>query len=104
MEFDIAKTLQDVSGQVMGELGEVGSAFAGELGKAFAEKQQSIAELSSAFLSGEIDEAELKQELAREQKVIEAQLITLEIAATAAIQKAVNGVVDGLVSTLKGAL
>ncbi|MBQ4813113.1 hypothetical protein J8M20_17255 [Pseudoalteromonas luteoviolacea] len=104
MEFDVAKTLQDISGQVVGELGDAGSAFAGELGKAFAEKQQSLAELSDAYLSGELDETELKQELAREQKVIEAQLFTLEIAAKAAIQKAVNGVMDGFVSTLKGAL
>ncbi|TQF72452.1 hypothetical protein [Pseudoalteromonas luteoviolacea] len=104
MEFDIAKTLQDVSGQVMSEMGEVGSTFAGELGKAFADKEQSLIELSTAYLQGELDESELKQELEREQKVIEAQLITLEIAAKAAIQKAVNGVMNGLTATLKSAL
>ena len=104
MEFDIAKTLQDVSGQVMSDMGEAGSSFAGELGKAFAEKEQSLAELSNAYLQGELDEDDLKFELAREQKVIEAQLITLEIAAKAAIQKAVNSVMEGLTSTLKGAL
>ncbi|WP_155730960.1 hypothetical protein [Pseudoalteromonas luteoviolacea] len=104
MEFDIAKTLQDVSGQVMSEMGEIGSTFAGELGKAFADKEQSLIELSTAYLQGELDESELKQELEREQKVIEAQLITLEIAAKAAIQKAVNGVMNGLTATLKSAL
>ncbi|KZN38770.1 hypothetical protein N475_15340 [Pseudoalteromonas luteoviolacea DSM 6061] len=104
MEFDIAKTLQNVSGQVMSEMGEVGNTFAGELGKAFADKEQSLTELSTAYLQGELNEDELKQELEREQKVIEAQLITLEIAAKAAIQKAVNGVMNGLTATLKSAL
>lgn len=67
-------------------------------------RQKSMEELQEALASGDIDEEELKEELEREKLVIETEMITQQIAAKAAIQKAINEAMDVFYKAVKTAL
>ena len=66
--------------------------------------KDSLAELIEARASGDIDQDEFESELAREKLVMEAELITLEILARSAVQKAMNAAMDTLKSALVAAI
>ncbi|MBQ4839333.1 MULTISPECIES: hypothetical protein [Pseudoalteromonas] len=104
MGLNIASTLQNAVSQATGELGESGGAIADGLAKIVAQKQESLTQLSNALLQGEISETEFAEEIKRESLVIEAELVSIEIAGKAAIQKAVNGFVNTLVGTITKAV
>jgi len=67
----------------------------------FAKNSVSLDELIQARAEGELSPEEFQIELEREKKIQEAELLTLQVAAKAKVQKVMDAVFDALVSGLK---
>ena len=63
-------------------------------------EKDSLKELAEARKEGEISDAEFDRELKREKKVVEAELLTVQIITKAAAQKAVNAAIDVFVNAV----
>jgi hypothetical protein len=101
MSFDIGAVLGDMAGAVKdvvsGDLGKV----RGYAKTIMENERASLEELAQARLAGEISEEEFNDEIEREKKVLEAELLTLEIMTKAMTQKAVNSAIDIFVKAVK---
>ena len=104
MGFDINTVLKDMSDAIQGILkAQVGEIK--EYGKEVLENEKaSLQELAEARIKGDIDDAVFEQELAREMKVIEAELLTAKIMTKVAAQKATNAAIDILTKAVKAAI
>lgn len=104
MSFDIAKVLQDmttaVKDTVQEEVGDI-SQYAKQI---MENEKESLEELASARLSGEIDDDIFKREIERERTVVETELLTIEVMTKALSQKAVNAAIDVFIQAVKLAL
>ena len=67
-------------------------------------EKESLRELSAARISGEIDDDIFKQEIEREKKVVEAELLTIEIMTKALAQKAINEAMDIFAKAIAAAI
>ena len=67
----------------------------------FAKNSASLNELIQARADGELSPEEFQLELEREKQVQEAELLTLQVAAKAKVQKVMDAVFDALLSGLK---
>ncbi|WDD98082.1 hypothetical protein [Thalassomonas actiniarum] len=104
MSIDISKVFKDmanIAGQsLQGEGVELGDEFRSALER----NKASIAELVEARTFGDINQEDFDVEIAREKEVLQAELIGLEIAGKAAVQKAVNSAMNVLSSAVSAAL
>lgn len=104
MNIDIIKIFSDmakVAGQSLEADGaEIGLGMVNVLNN----NKQSLAELAQGRIDGEINDEDFSAELAREKLIVEAEMITLEIAGKAAIQKAVNSAMDVLTKAVSAAM
>lgn len=104
MSLDISSLFSDMAQSAARELkGEVSDASQ-EFLKVLQINRASISELVEARASGDLDQQEFESELAREKMVMEAELITLDIMAKSAVQKAMNAAMDTLKSALMAAI
>ncbi len=104
MHFDINSVISGATEALSDDMKKEGEAVLSELHGALSERQDILTELTQALEAGDISQAEFEEEVAREQKVIEAELLTQEIHARATIQQAVNAVFSTLTSSiLRGA-
>jgi len=67
-------------------------------------EKESLRELGEARLKNEIDDTVFNRELEREKKVVEAELLTIQIMTKALAQKAVNEALDIFVKAVKAAV
>ena len=67
----------------------------------FAKNSASLNELIQARADGELSSEEFQLELEREKQIQEAELLTLQVAAKAKVQKVMDAVFDALLSGLK---
>ncbi|WP_281560261.1 hypothetical protein [Thalassomonas sp. RHCl1] len=104
MSINISKVFKDmanIAGQsLQGEGVELGDEFSSVLER----NKASIAELVEARTCGDINQEDFDVEIAREKEVLQAELIGLEIAGKAAVQKAVNSAMNVLSSAVSAAL
>ncbi len=104
MSIDISKTFSDMA-QVAGQSIEEGGAAVGSgITEVLNNNKQSLAELAQARVDSEINDEDFANELAREKLIVEAEMIALEIASKAAVQKAVNGAMDVLTKAVAAAI
>ena len=104
MKLDINTVLKDMVNVAKTTLKGDGASLGKEAASVLEQNNASIAELINARALGEIDQEELESELAREKKVLEIQLISLNIASKAAIQKAMTAAMSSLTSAVSAAL
>ncbi|MBY4675797.1 hypothetical protein [Marinobacterium arenosum] len=78
--------------------------FAGYAEQLLDNEKESLKDLAKARLEGVIDEATLAAELAREKRVLEAELLTAQIMAKTSAQKAVNAALEVFYNSLRAAL
>jgi hypothetical protein len=81
-----------------------GGEFSGALMKIIGQQDNPIFVLTQALKDGELTAEEFKDEIEREKKVLEAQLITLEIIAVSEVQKALNSALSALTSAATAGL
>jgi hypothetical protein len=73
--------------------------------KTVMEKEKiSLQELAQARLDGEISEQEFNDEVEREKKVLQAELLTLKIMGKAMAQKAINAAMGVFINAIKVAI
>jgi hypothetical protein len=103
MSFDIEQVLKDMTGAITDAV----KAGTGDISAAVQQildtEKASLQELGEARLKGEIDDTVFDREIEREKKVVEAELLTIEIMTKALAQKAVNAAIDVFVKAVKAA-
>ena len=70
----------------------------------FKRKEESLKELALARAANEIDDEIFNMEIEREKKVVEAELLTMQIMTKASAQKAVNAALDIFAASVRAAL
>jgi uncharacterized protein YbcV (DUF1398 family) len=88
MNEPISTTLNQITSQLPDS--PVKKQIVGILKASIGKEQEAIEALLEAKKSGQISQQEFEQELAREQQIVEAEMLTWQIAAKAEIQKVVN--------------
>ncbi len=101
MSFDIESVLNEmasvISNSVKDETGDIKS-YAKDI---LNSEKVTLKELSKARFRNEIDEEVFNQEVEREKKVIEAELLTLNIMTKVLAQKAISPAIDVFVNAVK---
>ena len=100
MSFDLSSVFNDMAKSAANVLGDEAGTAGQDVLKVLQNNKDAIAELVEARTSGDINEEEFESELGRERLVLEAELISLEIMAKSAVQKAMNAAMDTLKSAL----
>ena len=104
MSFDINKILEEMIAAareaVESDIDKIPANFA----EIFNNEAQAFAALSAARIGKEISEEVFKKEIEREKKVIEAELLTVQIISKSLAQKAVNAAIGVLENAIKLAL
>lgn len=101
MSDAISSLFNDVANSAASVLEQGGGEFSGALLKIIGQQDNPIYVLTQALKDGELTEDEFKEEIERERKVLEAQLITLEIIAVSEVQKALNAALSTLTGAVK---
>jgi len=104
MSFDISAVVKDMGAVVKKtlkkDLGDIE-----DFGKQILENEKESLELiGKERVAGRWSEEKFKKELDREKKVMEAELLTIEIMTKAAAQKAVNAAIEVFVKAVTAAL
>ncbi|MCK4814611.1 hypothetical protein KA005_02480 [bacterium] len=104
MSFSIGEVLKDMAiamkDSVREDVGDI-SEYAKQI---LENEKESLEELGSARLSGEIDDEVFDREIKREKTVVETELLTIQIMTKVQAQKAVNAAIDVFVQAIKVAL
>ncbi|ALP53336.1 hypothetical protein Tel_09315 [Candidatus Tenderia electrophaga] len=99
--MDIEKILRDMAqaanNAVKDDVGEI-TEYAKQI---IDNEKQSLEELGKARLRGEIDDAIFDSEVERQKKVVEVEMLTIQIMTKAAAQKAVNAALDTFKRAIK---
>ena len=104
MSFDIDQVLKDMASAITGSV-EESSGDIKDFAKTILESEkESLKELADARRNGEIDDVVFKREIKREKKVVEAELLTVEIMTKAMAQKAVSAAMDVFIKAVKAVL
>jgi hypothetical protein len=104
MSFDISAVLGDMADAVTSIVKDDAGKIGGYAKTIMENEKEALEELALARLAGEISEEEFNDEIDREKKVVEAELLTLEIMTEAMAQKAVNTALDIFAKAVKIAL
>ncbi len=104
MSFDIEAVLKDMvtamKKEIVDDLGDIE-----EYGKEILENEKESLELiGQERLAGRWSEEKFYDELEREKKVMEAELLTIQIMTKGAAQKAINAAIEVFVNAVKAAL
>ena len=104
MGFDVEDVLgrmaDAINDEVVGSVGDIKD-YAKKIMK---NEEDSLRELALARVSGEIDDEILEMEMEREKKVVEAELLTMQIMTKALAQRAVNAAIDVFHTAVKAAI
>jgi len=104
MSFDIDRVLKDMIEAISEHAQEDAPEIKASIRQILDNEWESLKELGEARLRNEIDDTVFDRELERERKVVEAELLTIEIMTKALAQKAVNAAIDVFINAVKAAI
>ena len=104
MNINIPHLFKEIASSVGLDLQEDSEVVSENLLKVLDNNKESIAELVEARTNGDINQEDFDLELAREKSILEVEMLGLEIAGKAAIQKAVNDALEGLKTAVSSEL
>lgn len=104
MPFDINTVLMDMRDAAIGAVKDDLEAIPGYLLQIFENEKNAFHNIAEARLDGSITEAEFENEIEREKKVLEVELLTVSIITKAAAQKAINAAMNILKDAVRLAL
>jgi len=96
MSLDIGNVFKEMAAAAGNALQGGAGSLGGEVLSVLDKNRESLAELAAAYSSGDINEEEFDVELQREKAILEAEMLSLEIAPKSAVQKAMNAAMDTL--------
>ena len=104
MEFDIDKTLGDMLDAISGVITEDWPKVKSCVNRALQDEKDALEAMAKARLDGEIDDEDMKSQLADEKEALKAALLVCKIKAKAMAQKAANAAIEVLAGAIKAAL
>jgi len=104
MSFEIEQVIKDMTVAINGAVKESGGDITSAAQDILEVQKESLKELVEAKLRGEIDQEIFDREIEREKKVVEAELLTIQIMTKALAQKAVNAAIEVFEKAVKAAI
>lgn len=104
MSFDISTLLNDMKNAAANAIKDDIDEVPEYLGEIIESEKESLAELADARFTNQISDDELMNEIEREKKVIEVEMLTIQIMTKAMAQKAINAAMKVLAEAIKIAL
>lgn len=104
MSFDINKILNNMKNAAINAIRDELEDVPVYVKQIFENEKEALQALAEARLAGEISDKEFQNELKREKKVLEAEMLTIGIITKAAAQKAVNAAINVLVDAVRLAI
>lgn len=104
MSIDINLLVRDMGRAALDEVTENAGEIAEYMNQILSEEKASLEELYKGYTAGYIDEQGLERELNREQKILEAKLLTTKVMKKASAQKAINAAINTFKNTVKAIL
>ena len=104
MSFDIEQVITEMTNAVGATVKKGTSDIRNAVREILENEKQSLRELGEARARDDIDDAVFQRELEREKKVVEAELLAIEIMTKAMAQKAVNAAMDVFANAVRTAL
>lgn len=104
MSFEIEAVLKEMSSAMRDAVEDDASDIRSYAAQVLQNEKDSLQELGEARIRGEISASVFDAEIEREKKVVEVELLTLQIMTDAAAEKAVNAALNVFVEAVKKAL
>jgi hypothetical protein len=104
MSFDINSILNNMKNAAVDAVKDDVENIPDYLRQIFENEKAALAALAEARLTEQITDEELQNELKREKKVLEAEMLTIRIMTKAIAQKAINAAMNVLTDAIKLAL
>lgn len=104
MKFDIEAVLKDMAEAVKNATKDDVADAKQYASQILENEKDALAELSAARITCQIDDATFEREVEREKKVVETELLAIQIMTKALTQKAVNAAIDVFVKAVKAAI
>ncbi len=104
MGFDIDKVINDMTEAIRNVVKKDGGDIKQYANQILENEKDSLEEIGLVRLSGKISDEVFEREIEREKKVVEAELLTIQIMTKALAQKAVNAAIDVFVKAVRAAL
>jgi len=101
MSFDIDRVLTEMAGTIAGAVNDGSGDIKDTVVQLLKSERETLKDLGDALLRNEIDDAVFHQEIEREKKVIEAELLTVQLMTKALAERAVNAAIDVFVKAVK---
>lgn len=104
MAFDIGKVLDGMLGAAAGVLSTEWPNVEACVKTALKEERDALEAIAKARLEGEIDDDEVKSQLADEKEALKASLLACKVKGNVAAEKAANAAIKVLSDAIEGAL
>ena len=104
MSFNLNSILSDMSDAIQKNTADDSDSIHTYAREVMLKKKHSLEELAEARLADEISEEEFYDEVEREKKVLQAELLTLKIMGKAMVQNAVNAAMNVFINAVKLAI
>jgi hypothetical protein len=104
MSFDINTIINNMKNAAAGAVKDELEDIPAYLNQIFENEKEALKNLAEARLAGEISDKEFQNELTREKKVLEAEMLTISIMTKAVAQKAINAAMNVLVDAVRLAI
>ncbi len=104
MSFDISSILGDMAGAIKNVVKQGAGNIKQYANQILEKEKDSLEKLGLARLAGEIDDEIFTREIEREKKVVEAELLTIQIMTKALAQKAANAAINVFAKAVEAAI
>ena len=104
MGFDIEKVIGDIAKATADIASAEGKAVVGLVQGGIESMKEDLEECCKARICGEIGDGELSDEIEREKKILEVELLSAKIVAEAEVQRMLKAVQDIILGAVKAAL
>jgi hypothetical protein len=104
MSFDIDQVLKDMAAAASKSAKQEVAGIREYADSILENEKESLKELGEARVNGEITAKVFDREIAREKKVVQTELLTIQLMTDAAAQRAANAAIDVFIKAVKAAI
>jgi uncharacterized protein YgfB (UPF0149 family) len=104
MAFAIGNVINDMLGAAGAVLGSEWPKVRSCVKSALEDEKEALADIAKARIDGDIDDAEMKSQLADEKETLKAALLVCQVHGKLAAQQAVNAAIDVFWNAVKAAI
>jgi hypothetical protein len=104
MSFDIEKVLKDMVSAIDDSVKDIDGDIKEYADTIIKNEKESLKELGEARVHRQIPDEVFDREVSREKKVVETELLTIQLMTEAAVQRAVNAAINVFIAAVKAAI